>query len=127
MNSEGDSKTMIRPCFLRITLLLALSLTFAPLAALPALAQNSSTTTSTQTTSSPAQSSSQTSTSKQTTTTTTTAPTQTTQATGVDPVWIAAGVVGLLALLAIVILATRGRSRDRVATVRESTTVVKKE
>ena len=116
---------MIRPCFLRITLLLALSLTFA---ALPALAQNSSTTTSTQTTSSPAQTSSQTSTSKQTTTTTTTAPTQTTtQATGVDPIWIAAGVVGLLALLAIVILATRGRSRDRVATVRESTTVVKKE
>lgn len=117
---------MFRPCLLRITLLLALSLTFA---ALPALAQNSSTTTSTQTTSSPAaQSSSQTSTSKQTTTTTTTAPTQTTtQATGVDPLWIALGVAGLLALLAIVLLATRGRSRDRVATVRESTTVVKKD
>ncbi|HEX8138281.1 MAG TPA: hypothetical protein VF544_11870 [Pyrinomonadaceae bacterium] len=116
---------MIRPCFLRITLLLALSLTFAPLAA---LAQNSSTTTSTQTTSSPVQSSSQTSTTKQTTTTTTAAPTQTTtQATGIDPLWIGLGVAGLLALLAIVLLATRGRSRDKVATVRESTTVVKKE
>jgi hypothetical protein len=119
---------MIRPCLLRITLLLALSLTFAPLAAPTALAQNSSTTTSTQTSSSPATTSSQTSTSKQTTTTTTTAPTQTTtQTTGVDPLWIALGIAGLLALIAIVLLASRGRSRDRVATVRESTTVVKKE
>lgn len=118
---------MTRTCLLRITLLLAVSLTFAPLASSPALAQGSSSTTSTQTSSSPAQTSSQqTSTSKQTTTTTTqAAPTQTTT-TRVEPLWIVVGGVGLLALLAIVLLATRGRSRDRVATVRESTTVVKK-
>jgi hypothetical protein len=42
-------------------------------------------------------------------------------------VWIAAGVIGLLALLAIALLAMRGRSSDRVATVRESTTVIKKD
>jgi beta-lactamase regulating signal transducer with metallopeptidase domain len=125
---KGDFKTMLKPCLLRITLLLALSITFAPLAIGPALAQNSSTTTATQT-SSPAQTTSNTSKQTSTTTTTQTAPTQTTttQTTGVDPLWIAAGVVGLLALLAIVLLATRGRSRDRVATVRESTTVVKKD
>ena len=44
-----------------------------------------------------------------------------------DPLWIAAGAIGLLALLAIVLLAMRGRSRDRVTDVRETTTVIKKD
>ncbi|HEX8142184.1 MAG TPA: hypothetical protein VF553_06275 [Pyrinomonadaceae bacterium] len=118
---------MKKPRLSHITLLLALCLIFAPLV-VPALAQNTSTTTSTQTSSSPAQTTSTQSSSRQTTSTTTTqtAPTQTTT-TGVDPMWIAAGVVGLLALLAIALMAMRGRSSDRVATVRESTTVIKKD
>jgi hypothetical protein len=53
--------------------------------------------------------------------------TTTTQTTSVDPLWIAAGVIGLLALLAIVLLAMRGRGRDRVTDVRETTTVIKKD
>ncbi|HEX8775833.1 MAG TPA: hypothetical protein VF735_19830 [Pyrinomonadaceae bacterium] len=118
---------MNKPCLAHITLLLAVCLIFAPLAATTP-AQNSSTTTSTQTSSSPAQTTSTQSSSRQTTSTTTTqtAPTQT-QTTSVDPLWIAAGVIGLLALLAIALLAMRGRSRDSVATVRESTTVIKKD
>jgi beta-lactamase regulating signal transducer with metallopeptidase domain len=120
---------MNKTCLLRITLLLVISLIFAPLATWPTSAQNTSTTTSTQTSSPPAQTSNsaQTTSSRQTTSTTTTqaVPTQTT--TTVDPLWIAAGVIGLLALLAIVLLAMRGRGRDKVATVRESTTVVRKD
>lgn len=108
------------------TLLLLGSLMLVPLAVPTALAQNTSTTTSTQ--SSPAQST-QSNTTRQTTSTTTTQPVQTTttQTTSVDPLWIAAGVIGLLALLAIVLLAMRGRGRDRVTDVRETTTVIKKD
>ena len=109
------------------TLLLLSSLMFVPLAAAPTLlAQNTSTTTSTQ--SSPAQTTQSNATRSTTSTTTTqTTPVQTTQTTTVDPLWIAAGVIGLLALLAIVLLAMRGRSRDKVTDVRESTTVIKKD
>jgi beta-lactamase regulating signal transducer with metallopeptidase domain len=65
-----------------------------------------------------------------TTTTKSTTPTETTRTTtttSVDPMWIALGAVALLALLAIAFLAMRGRSRDRVATVQERETVIKKE
>jgi len=106
-------------------LLLLGSLMLVPLA-VPTRAQNTSTTTTTQ--SSPAQST-QSNTTRQTTSTTTTQPVQTTtsQTTTVDPLWIAAGVIGLLALLAIALLAMRGRGRDKVTDVRESTTVIKKD
>ena len=108
------------------TLLLLGSLMLVPMA-VPTRAQNTSTTTSTQ--SSPAQSTQSNTTRQTTSTTTTTQPAQTTttQTTTVDPLWIAAGVIGLLALLAIVLLAMRGRGRDRVTDVRESTTVIKKD
>jgi hypothetical protein len=109
------------------TFLLAISLILVPLCA-PTVAQNTSTTTTQNSASAPAQTTN--SSQRQTTTTTTqTTPTQTTrtETTGVDPLWIAAGVIGLLALLAIALLAMRGRSRDRVTNVRESTTVIKKD
>lgn len=113
--------------YITATLLLLGSLMFVPLAAVPVLAQNTSTTTSTQ--SSPAQSTQSNTTRQTTTTTTQTTPVQTTttQTTSVDPLWIAAGVIGLLALLAIVLLSMRGRSRDKVTDVRETTTVIKKD
>src|SRR5215210_407764 len=111
----------MRKSFLRhiaATLLLLCSIMFVPLAVVPTMAQNTSTTTSTQT--SPAQSTQSNTTRQTTTTTTQTTPVQTTtQTTTVDPLWIAAGVIGLLALLAIVLLAMRGRSRDKVTDVRE--------
>ncbi|HEV2762281.1 MAG TPA: hypothetical protein VGV38_04735 [Pyrinomonadaceae bacterium] len=60
-------------------------------------------------------------TSRTTTTTTTTKPSR-----WVDPVWLAVGGVGLIALIAIVALAARGRGRDRVATtVHERETIIK--
>jgi beta-lactamase regulating signal transducer with metallopeptidase domain len=93
---------------------LALSLGLAPFA-LNALAQNTSTTTTTQS-NPPAQSSS--TTTKQTQTETTT--------TAVNPLWWVLGAIALLAILLIVILSSRGRSRNR-DTVYESKTVVKKE
>lgn len=129
LSEEGDERAMNKSCLrhLTVTVLLLISLMVGPLAAMSALAQNTSTTTTTQ--SSPAQgaNTAQTTSTRQTssTTTTQTVPTQTT--TTVDPLWIAAGVIGLLALLAIVLLAMRGRGRDRVASVRESTTVIKKD
>jgi len=110
-----------------MTVILLIGLTFAPLA-LQALAQNTSTTT---TQSSPATQSNTTRNTAQTTTTTTQTnrPVQTTQteSTTVNPVWIVVGAVALLALLLIVILSMRGRSRSGSDTVIESKTTVKKE
>ena len=71
--------------------------------------------------------------SKSTTTTTTSSsksaePAQTTvtKTTAVDPIWLVAGGVGLIAILAIAFIAMRGRSRDSVVTaVHERETVVK--
>ena len=91
---------------------------FTMLSAVPALAQNNTSTqeggsTSTQTT-------------KTTTTTTSQAPTQTTT-TWVDPLWLILGGIALLAIILIVIFASRGRGRDRTAVVHERETVIKKE
>lgn len=112
-------------------LLLAISFAILPLTALTFAQNNSSTSTSTQT-SAPAQSTGSSSQSTTTRTTQTeTSPAQVTRTvekkTGVDPLWIGLGAVALIAILAIVILSARGRSTDRVATVHEHTTVVKKE
>lgn len=106
-----------------------LTIIFVLALAMPALAQNSSnsttTTTTTQQQSQPAQSSSSGSSTKQTTTSQTTQPTTTTQrTTGVDPIWLAVGGIALITIIAIALLAMRGRSRDTVS-VRESKTVVK--
>jgi beta-lactamase regulating signal transducer with metallopeptidase domain len=54
----------------------------------------------------------------------TTTVSQTRNATGIDPLWLIIGAVALLAILLIVILSSRGRSRssgERVETVRETT------
>ncbi len=100
---------------------------FALALAVPvAFAQNSSSTTTTSTQQSqPAQSSS--SSSKQTTTTSqTSVPTQVQRTTGIDPLWLAIGGIALITIIAIALLAARGRrSPDKVATVREHTTVIK--
>lgn len=66
-------------------------------------------------------------TTRTTTTTTTSQPSQTTQTTWVDPLWLILGGVALLAIILIVVLASRGRARDRVATHVERETVIKKE
>ena len=103
------------PSTIMRTLLVVLSLTLVPLAA---LAQNSAPGggggggTSTETT-------------RTTTTTTTTQPTTTTR-TWVDPLWLTLGAIALIAIILIVVLAARGR-RDRVATHVERETVIKKE
>ena len=98
------------------TILLVITLALVPVAA---LAQNSAptqgggaNTESTRTT---------------TTTTTTSQPSQTTRTTWVDPLWLILGAVALLAIILIVVLASRGRARDRVATHVERETVIKKE
>ena len=63
-----------------------------------------------------------------TTTTTTSQPSQTTRTTWVDPLWLILGGIALLAIILIVVLASRGRrGRDRVATHVERETVIKKE
>ena len=100
---------------------------FALALAVPALAQNNSGSTQ-QTQSS--QSSSGGDSQKQTTTSTTTAksttPTEVQRTTGIDPLWLAIGGIALITIIAIALLATRSRrSPDRVATVREHTTVIK--
>jgi hypothetical protein len=97
------------------TCVLIVGLIVLPLAA---LAQNSTSTqeggsSSTQTT--------------RTTTTTSSQPTQTTS-TWVDPFWLILGGIALLAIILIVVLASRGRrGRDRTAVVHERETVIKKE
>jgi hypothetical protein len=96
------------------TLVLILGLVAMPLAAPAVLAQNATSTqegggaTTTQTT--------------RTTTTTQT------KSTWLDPFWLVLGGVALLAIILIIVLASRGRGRDRVATaVHERETVIKKE
>ena len=99
--------------------ILAFSLTFASIT-LQALAQNSS----------PAQEGggASTQTNRTTTTTTSSQPQQTTTTTWVDPLWLVLGGVALLAIILIVVLASRGRrGTDRVATHVERETVIKKE
>lgn len=92
---------------------LAVGLFVVPLAATPALAQN---TTSTQEGGG---------TTTQTTRTTTTTQTK---STWLDPFWLVLGGIALLAIILIAVLASRGRGRDRVATaVHERETVIKKE
>jgi beta-lactamase regulating signal transducer with metallopeptidase domain len=94
---------------------LALSLSLAPFA-LNAVAQTNTTTTTQS--SQPAQTS--------TTTKQTQTQSETTATAGNPLLWIIGG-IALLAILLIVILSSRGRSRNSDATVYESKTVVKKE
>ncbi|HYJ47117.1 MAG TPA: hypothetical protein VEV81_10945 [Pyrinomonadaceae bacterium] len=56
-------------------------------------------------------------------TTTTTTHTQT--AAGIDPIWLVLGGIALLAILALVVLAARGRRSDGATHVHERTTVIK--
>jgi beta-lactamase regulating signal transducer with metallopeptidase domain len=109
---------------------LALSLAFV-LSAVPTLAQNNSGDASASQSSSSSANASKTTTTETTTTTSqATKPAQTTQTgtttTAVDPIWLVVGGVGLLAILIIAILATRGRSRERVTAVHERKTVIEK-
>ena len=92
---------------------LVVGLFFMPLAAPVALAQN---TTSTQEGGG--------ATTTQTTRTTTTTQTK---STWLDPFWLVLGGVALLAIILIIILASRSRGRDRTAVVHERETVIKKE
>lgn len=99
-----------------------LGMFFVAPSAAPALAQNTTGTTQTggasssQTTTTTTKSTEPASQSGQTTTTV--------KNTGIDPLWLVLGGVGLLALLAIVALSMRGRSRD--TTVVERDTVIRK-
>lgn len=92
---------------------LVLSLFAVPLAAPVALAQN---TTSTQEGGGGS--------ATQTTRTTTTTQTK---STWLDPFWLVLGGVALLAIILIIVLASRGRGRDHTAVVHERETVIKKE
>jgi beta-lactamase regulating signal transducer with metallopeptidase domain len=101
-------------------------LVFVMALAVPAFAQNGSSTTSTTQQSQPAQSS-QSDSSRSTTTTTTTQKSSTPveRTTGIDPLYLAIGAVALITIIAIALLAARGRrGRDTVA-VRESKTVIR--
>lgn len=113
-------KSFDLPVILRATLLI-IGLAFMPLAA-TVVAQNSGQTTTTQT-SQPAQPSGG-ATSTQTTRTTNTTQTQ---SSWVDPFWLALGGIGLLAIIIIIILASRRGGRDRTAVVHERETIIKKE
>ena len=65
---------------------------------------------------------------QQTTQRSTTTTTQTERAVeGVNPLWFILGGIGLLAIILIAILASRGRSADSHTHVSERTTVIKKE
>ena len=98
------------------TLLIVITVALVPVAA---LAQNTA----------PTQGGGATTETTRTTTTTTTQsqPSQTTRTTWVDPFWLILGGIALLAIILIVVLASRGRARDRVATHVERETVIKKE
>ena len=124
--------TRVRAC------VLVIGLALAPLAA-TALAQNSSQSNSSTTTTQSSQPSTTTSGSSQstrstTTTTTATQPVQTTvretsRQTGIDPIWLIIGAIALVAIILIVALSARGRSRsaDRVEVVHERETVIRKD
>ena len=103
------------PSTITRTLLLVLSLTFVPLGA---LAQNTA----------PSGGGSATTETTRTTTTTTTSQPTTTTRTWVDPLWLILGAIALIAIILIVVLASRGRrGTDHVATHVERETVIKKE
>jgi len=105
------------PSTIMRTLLLVLSLSLVPLGA---LAQNTAP-------SGGGGGSATTETTRTTTTTTTSQPTTTTR-TWVDPLWLILGAIALIAIILIVVLASRGRrGTDRVATHVERETVIKKE
>jgi hypothetical protein len=53
--------------------------------------------------------------------------TRTAEQAGINPLWIAVGVVVLLGIIAVVALSARGRSADRTAVVTERETVVRRE
>ena len=109
------------------SLLLAISLLIVPLAVPVFALQGSSPATSTQNSASTQGGSSSQTTTTTSKSTTPTETTRTTTTTAVDPLWIGIGAVALLALLAIVFLAMRGRGRDQVTTaVSERETVIKK-
>ncbi|MFN2454643.1 MAG: hypothetical protein ABR577_10535 [Pyrinomonadaceae bacterium] len=54
------------------------------------------------------------------------AQTTTTKTTGVDPLWLILGGVGLIAIIAIIVMASRGRSSSGDTVVHERETVIKK-
>lgn len=111
-------KSFNLPVMIRASLLI-IGLAFMPLAATVS-AQNNSQTTIAQN-SQPAQGGGG-SASTETTRTTT----QTTK-TWLDPFWLTVGGVALLAIILIVILASRRRGHDRTAVVHERETVIKKD
>ena len=101
------------PSTIMRTLLLVISFSLVPLGA---LAQNNA----------PSGGGTTTESTRTTTTTTTSQPSQTTR-TWVDPLWLTLGGIALLAIILIVVMASRRRGRDRVATHVERETVIKKE
>lgn len=105
-------------------------LVFVMALAVPVFAQSNSsstTTTTQQQQQNPPAQTTQNNSSRQTSTTTTTSKTTTPveRTTGIDPLYLALGAVALITIIAIALLAARGRrNRDTVA-VRETTTVIK--
>jgi beta-lactamase regulating signal transducer with metallopeptidase domain len=123
---EGESyimKSFSLVNFVR-AIALALTLGLAPFA-MQALAQNSSSTTTT-TQSSPATQSSSQSTTKETSTQTSKQP-STDTVSDRTTLYLVIGGIALLAIILIIVLSARGRSRGRGDTVYESKTVVKKD
>jgi len=105
-------------------IVLALTLGFAPFA-MQALAQNNSTTTtqSSPSTTTTTQSNPSTQSSSQSTKQTS----STTETAGINPLYLIIGGIALLAILLIVLLSARGRSRGGADTTYKSKTVVKKD
>lgn len=109
---------------------LALALSFAPFA-MQALAQNSGSTTTTTQQSNPTtttQSNPSTQSSSQTTKqTSSSSETNKPDTAGINPLYLVIGGIALLAILLIVILSARGRSRGGADTTYKSKTVVRKD